>query len=191
MAVTHLLHTYGYAAVFLITLINFSTGLVIAGFAAHQGYLNLLATLSVACLGSFVFAELYFLIACFGVAKFLTRHPESASRLEEFNLRFKSKKGRLAACVLFRFIPGFRILMPFLLGSIRMSFLSFSIHNFIGSVVWTLIFSLLGYYFGAVASIFLKDIKHYEVYLAAAILVIAAVWWLVYYYCFRKRWSRY
>jgi len=178
MDFTHLLHTYGYIAVFLTGIINLSTGLVLAGFASHQNYLNIFITMLVACISSFIFAEIYFLASRFGAAKFLMKHPDWSHHMDVFNERFNSSKGVLFASLLFRFIPGFRMMMPILLGPMKISFLYFSAINLMGSFVWAVCFTLMGYYFGAVAGRFIKDIKHYEAHLVVAIIIIGLLYWL-------------
>ncbi len=77
--------------------------------------------------------------------------------------------------------------MPLLLGPLKLSFLFFSMCNFIGSIVWTVFFTLLGFYFGAAADLFIKNMKHYEGYLALIIIVIGVLYLLLRWYCKRLR----
>jgi membrane-associated protein len=56
----------------------------------------------------------------------------------------------LLAVVLTRFFPIIRTFAPFLAGVGRMHFARFTVFNAIGAVLWVSIFSLLGYYFGAI-----------------------------------------
>ena len=186
MDFTHLLHMYGYIIIFLITSITFSTGLVLAGFAAQQHYLNVYWIMIIACVGSFIFTEIYFIISRFGFNTLLARHPKWSVKREEVRKRFKSKKGVLMACLLFRFIPGFRIMMPLLLGPLKVSFLFFSVCNFMGSVVWAVFFVFLGFYFGEAAGLFIKNMKQYEGYALIVIVVLAVLYWLVRRY-YKKR----
>lgn len=186
MNFAHLLHMYGYVVVLAITSITFSTGLVLAGFVAHQGYLNVYWTLLIACVGSFIFTELYFICSRFGFHALFAHHPAWSVKIEELKKRLKSKKGVSLACLLFRFIPGFRMMMPVLLAPFKVSFLFFSVCNLIGSFVWSVCFILLGFYFGVAAEHLIRDLKHYEVHAAIFIIVIGFLYFLIR-WCYKKR----
>ena len=56
----HLIDTYGYWAVLLATFPEGETILVIAGFAAHQGYLTLMPVILAAFAGSLCGDQLFF-----------------------------------------------------------------------------------------------------------------------------------
>ena len=78
----------------------------------------------------------------------------------------------------FRFIYGLRTLTPFLLGAGMVSPLRFFVLNLLGSMVWTLAIGLLGYAFGITLEAILGDLKHYEIWIFAGVLVTSVAGWV-------------
>lgn len=189
MNFAHLLHIYGYLMIFLVTALNLSTVILLAGFAAHSGYLDFYWTVLVGFLGTLFFSEVYFLLARYGMGRFLITHPKCRVRIERFNQKFKSNRAIIFATFFYRFIPGFRVLTPFLVAPLKVPFLGVTIANALGSFVWSVIFVCVGYYFGALADRFLADVKAYEWYVVAAIILLMVLSWLAHHY-YKKYTSR-
>ena len=70
-----LIQTYGYSAIFAGTLLDAETVLLIGGFAAHRGYLDLPTVVGVAIAGSFLANQLWFFLGRWHGEKLLERFP--------------------------------------------------------------------------------------------------------------------
>ncbi|MCJ7555793.1 MAG: DedA family protein, partial [Gammaproteobacteria bacterium] len=66
----------------------------------------------------------------------------------------------------------------FLLGAGMVSPLRFLVLNLLGGVVWTLTIGLLGYAFGITLEAILGDLKHYEIWIFAGVLVTSVAGWV-------------
>jgi membrane-associated protein len=79
---------------------------------------------------------------------------------------FYEKYGGIAI-TLCRFIPILRTFVPFASGMAKMSFPKFTFFNVLGGLLWTVIFLLLGYFFGNIP--FVK--KNFELVIVGIILI--------------------
>jgi len=88
-----LVSTYGYPALLVGTFLEGETILVIAGFLAHRGYLELPGVIVAAFLGTFSGDQIYFWLGWTKGANFLMRRPSYRVRVEKAqNLREKYQK---------------------------------------------------------------------------------------------------
>jgi membrane protein DedA with SNARE-associated domain len=86
---------------------------------------------------------------------------------------------KLAVLLGFRFVLGFRVVTPVILGSLGFSPWKFAAYDLIGAAAWATIFSLAGYTFGHAVEAVLGKIQHYEAWILATLALVALVVWLV------------
>lgn len=173
-----MLSTYGYAAIVVGTFFEGETVLILAGLAAHQGYLKLPWVVVCGFLGTLAGDQLYFYLGRFQGAKALDRRPYWKSRAERvFNIL---QKHRLLLTLGFRFLYGLRTVTPFLLGASRLSPLYFLVLNLIGALFWAIAISGAGYLFGRVFQLLIGDIERYELFLFVGLTAAGVVLWGVY-----------
>ncbi|WP_428242118.1 DedA family protein [Gynuella sp.] len=153
--VTH----YGYLALLLGTFLEGEAILVIGGLMAHQGYLSLPWVMTVALIGSFAGDQFYFYLGR-KKGRSLIKSPSMQSKLEKvFRLIQKHENWLIVG---FRFIYGIRTITPIALGLSRVSYLKYSLLNFLGALVWSITITLVGYSFGHLAEGLMGDLKKYE-----------------------------
>jgi membrane-associated protein len=80
--------------------------------------------------------------------------------------------------VLARFIPVVRTFAPFVAGVSDMTFARFQLYNFTGAILWVLLLTSAGYFFGNIPIVreHLTEIVLFGVGLAVVPMVIGAVW---------------
>ena len=76
----------------------------------------------------------------------------------------------LIVCI--RFMYGFRIAGPVLLGMGRVPAWKFLVYNFIGAALWAPLIAGLGYLFGGILEALLHDMKRYEIWGFLAIIAL-------------------
>ena len=175
MSLAQLVTEYGYAAIAIGTFIEGETILILGGLAAHRGYLELPWVLVCAFLGTFAGDQFYFWLGRTRGAVFLARRANFKTRADKvFTLL---EQHQVLLILGFRFIYGLRTLTPFLLGASMVSPMRFFVLNLLGGVVWTLTIGLLGYAFGITLEAILGDLKHYETWIFATVLVTGVAAW--------------
>ena len=71
-----------------------------------------------------------------------------------------------------RFMYGFRIVGPILLGMGRVPAWKFMLYNFIGAAIWAPLIAGIGYFFGGAIKAALGHLKRYELWVFGAVLLV-------------------
>jgi membrane protein DedA with SNARE-associated domain len=177
MTLQSFIETYGYAAVFLGCFLEGETVLVLAGFAAHLGYLSLPAVMATAAVAGFVGDQTAFLAG----RRFGPRLLAWSPRLAAAQPKILAKLSRHATWVVFmlRFAWGLRIASPIVIGASGLPLIRFAGPNAVGAVVWAILIGGAGYLFGAAFTGLLEHAKRYEAIAFAALAIVAfALTWL-------------
>lgn len=164
---------YGYLALFVGTFLEGETILIIGGFFAYEGYLELpLVILSAFC-GSLFGDQLYFFLGRYNGHALLRRFPRFEPQVERF--RRLMVRHDTWIILIFRFLYGFRNIAPFAMGVSHVSTKKFVILNIISAVVWATTLGILGYFFGTAMEAVLDDIKKYELYVLGGVFLLAVI----------------
>ncbi|CUS91600.1 membrane protein DedA, SNARE-associated domain [Candidatus Kryptobacter tengchongensis] len=157
-----LLQKYGYILIFLITLFEGESILLIAGFMAHQGMLDLHTSILSAFLGSTLADQIIF---------YLMRRNNNflLKKLKKFDkyytiAKFYAEKYGSAVVLLARYLYGIRTPLVMIVSLSGINALKFTILNIIAAFVWAISFGYAGFYFGQAAEKFIGDIKRYQFY---------------------------
>lgn len=175
----HLLDEFGYLAVLVGTFLEGETILVLAGFAAHQGYLALGPVMLAAFAGSAAGDQLWFLLARRHGRGWLARRPKLAARFATAS-RWLERHPTLFILG-FRFVYGIRNVAPVAIGLSSIPARRFVPLNLLAAALWAVLFAAIGYVFGQAVETLLGEMKAVEQRLLAAtalavIFVLAARW---------------
>ena len=181
MPFAHLLADYGYLAVFIGSLLEGETVLVLAGFAAHQGYLSLPATVAIAFVGGTLGDQIFFWLGRAWGQPLLDRIPNSEARVR----RVKDLLARHHAPVIvgIRFMYGLRIIGPIVIGACEIPLWRFAVFNMLGAAIWAPLVGGLGYLFGDALGLLNIDLKQVEGLVLGLIVAVAAA------FAFIRRWG--
>jgi membrane protein DedA with SNARE-associated domain len=177
-----LILTYGYPALFAGTILEGEAVLILAGFLAHRGYLELPYVILVAFLGAFGSDQLFFQIGRRVGTAFLAKRPNWRDRGAKVQKFFE--RHRLPIVVGFRFAYGIRNITAVMIGISRFKVSLFMVLNAMSVFIWTGVFVSLGYALGALPDVCLSDVKRVESWVILGIILIVS---LVGLYHFGKR----
>ena len=162
---------YGYWAVVLGGLVEGETLLILAGFAARLGHLNLPAVMAV---GAFMGAAsdiLLFSLGRWRGKQVLARWPKVLRYRRRFN-RLLARWGMLVVIGM-RFMYGMRWAGPILVGMSSMPWPRFLLFNLIGAALWGFLAAGAGWMFGAAAQALLQDAHEVQGGVLGALVVLA------------------
>ncbi len=178
------LELHGYWVLFLGTFLEGEAILLLAGFLAFQGYLNVLGVICTAWAGSFLGDQFYFYLGRFKGRGLLKRFHSIARKFREA-LKLIEKYGNFVAFIS-RFTYGFRIVLPIILGITDLAPRTFLWINLASALTWAIVFSLGGYLFGKSASLVLDNVNNYEHYLVLILLGFIIMAWCIHAYHVRQ-----
>jgi membrane protein DedA with SNARE-associated domain len=170
-----LIAKYGYLAIFIGCFLEGETILVLGGFAAYRGYLDLGWVTFAGFSGSFFGDQLYYFLARKWGHKVLNRFPSWRPGIARA-LRLLEKYD-IAFILSFRFIYGVRSVSSVAIGLSSVPPSRFFPYNFIAAAVWAVVVAGLGYVFGKAINLVLERVANYEMYFFGAIACIGIAIW--------------
>jgi membrane protein DedA with SNARE-associated domain len=175
MAPADLLTQYGYLALFVGCLLEGETLLLLAGIAAHGGYLWFPNVVAIAFVGGTLGDQILFYVGRRWGGALLQRWPRFERPAARVEALIERHSGLLIISV--RFMYGLRLVGPAVIGMSAVAPLRFLILNMIGAALWATSVAGVGYLFGHALEWLLADLAVFEkVALAiAAVVAIALV----------------
>lgn len=164
-----LIAQYGYVALFFGCLLEGETLLILAGFAAHQGYLQLHWVILIAMTGGFLGDQIYFWLGRRHGAWVRCRFP----KLGPVFVRADALIGRYheALIVGIRFMYGLRTAGPMALGMSAVPGWRFVWFNALGAMIWAVVIGGTGFLFGHALEPLFEDFGRFEGVLLILMLI--------------------
>lgn len=136
------LELHGYWVLFVGTFLEGEAILLMAGFLAFRGYLDISGVVLTAWAGSFLGDQFYFYLGRLKGRALLKRFHSIARKFREA-LKLIEKYGVFVAFIS-RFTYGFRIVLPIILGITKLAPRTFLWINLVSALTWALVFALGG-----------------------------------------------
>ncbi|EAC0466300.1 DedA family protein [Salmonella enterica subsp. enterica serovar Newport] len=180
MDINTLITHYGYAALVIGSMAEGETVTLLGGVAAHQGLLKFPLVAAAVALGGMMGDQLLYLLGrCYG-GKILRRFPRYHTKIRRAQKMIQRHPYLFVIGT--RFIYGFRVVGPLLIGASRLPPKIFLPLNIVGALIWALLFTTLGYLGGEVIAPWLHDLdqhlRHGVWLILAIVLVVGVRWWL-------------
>lgn len=157
------------------------TALLTASFLANQGMMNLWVVLSLAFVGTVATDWFHFWLGRWQGKAFLDKRPKLQKQFYRFNRLIEKRPNTVS--FFYRYLYGFRIVLPVALGMSRINALNFLFFSALSALIWTLGFGLLGYYFGEVVRSIFNDFQAYQKFLVLSLItggILFTIFWAVY-----------
>ncbi|HJX15656.1 MAG TPA: DedA family protein [Candidatus Deferrimicrobiaceae bacterium] len=169
------IHQYGYLALVVGTILEGEVILILGGFAAHQGYLELPWVILAGFAGSLTGDQFFFFLGRWKGTAFLEKKKGWTDRAERIRAWVREYQTLITLGFRFVFVYGFRTVTPLFLGMSRMPAARFMALNVISALLWATLIGTGGYLFGAALKMFVADVKRYEGKAIAAIVATGAL----------------
>ena len=173
----HLLKEYGYIILFVWSIFEGETGLVMAGVLSHTGDMNLGASIVVAALGGFVGDQIYFYLGRLNKEWVLAELKAHRRKFARARLLLRKYGG----WVIFiqRFIYGMRTMIPMTIGVLNYDAKKYAIINLISAFVWAGLTIIPSYIFGDEILGLLKWLKsHWYIGIGFVVFMFAILWYI-------------
>ena len=170
-----LLHRFGYLAVFIGTFLEGETILVLAGFFAERGYLEWLLVVISAFGGAYVGHVFWFWLGRTQGVKLLDRFPKMKKHFGK-GIRMFERYGAPAIFIT-QWLYGLRVTCAVIIGISRISTIKFLIYEAVTCIVWAIVITTAGFYFGRAVERVLGRAAHIEKWGLVVLLVVGVALW--------------
>lgn len=163
---------FGPLAVFFGLMLEGEMALILAGYAIHHGYLELIPTLLAGTAGGTCSDSLYYWLGRRFGARFL-RARKKLRPVRARAILMLRRWGHLMAFAT-RFAFGLRIALPVVMGAARMRPRIFHPYNAAGSFAFSVVYVAIGYGVGTAVGEFIRDANVTETQVVVALIAIVA-----------------
>jgi membrane protein DedA with SNARE-associated domain len=142
------LHQYGYIALSIGTFFEGETAILVASSLVNSGFFEWPYTVVFGFFGSFVSDWLYFIIGRINGRYFVDKRPNLKAKLQPAQNFFKTH--RLQILFSYRFLYGFRVVLPLMIGMSDIGLLPFLGYSLAAGLLWATTVSSVGYIAGVI-----------------------------------------
>jgi membrane protein DedA with SNARE-associated domain len=173
MDLAALLHHYGYLLILLGTFAEGETLLVLGGYFAQRGYLDLRGVIATAFVAAICGDQMFFHLGRRHAHKLFQRFPHLHDKVRI--ALHKAERHQNLVVLAMRFLWGLRIALPVSMGMTQMNAQKFFWLNLLSAAVWSVLFACVGYGTSQVFEGAVADLHHYELWIAAGLLLLGAI----------------
>lgn len=177
MDLAALIAQYGLITVFAGSLLEGETVLLLAGYAAHRGYLDFAAVVCVAILGAVLGDQGWFVLGRRQGNRLIARRPWLAGKVQRALRLIEHHSVKILLAM--RFVWGLRIALPLAVGMSRVPWRNFLFLNLLSALIWAPLVAGVGYLFGALLTRNLTGLHRVEHWGMLAIVLLALIIHLV------------
>ncbi|MFZ9035382.1 MAG: DedA family protein [Francisellaceae bacterium] len=151
---------------------------VVAGISLKTDHGSLLLLIFILTTLSHFISFIYFLcgkIIKLFWHKYLQKHPEKLKPNNMQRIHKYIEKYRSYFVLMYRFIPGFRMASPYIIGMNVKGFWRFFFVDWLAAFIWAVVFAVLGYLCGEAIVHFMDDLSKYDQYIYVLIVIFVVI----------------
>lgn len=175
---------YGYVIMFLASYIEGGLSMLAGGFLVSLGYFNLGGVIFTMFLGDILSDIMWYMVGYYGGNRILRKISKifkiTEARIEKIKMKLEKNAGKILITV--KLTTGLCLATIITSGTIRMRLKKFLFFDTVGSILWSAMVVILGYFFGQ-SYIFLNNIITF----GGLVIVIILIAVIIFYYFFNKR----
>ncbi len=175
--INSLISHYGYLALLIGCVAEGETFVLLGGVAAHKGLLHFSGVVAAAMAGGIIGDQLLYWLGKRYGTRIISRFTNHQDKVEKASQLIHRHPSLFVIGV--RFMYGFRIIGPIIIGSSQLSPRRFLIFNVIGAFIWAMLFVSLGYFAGKLIAPWLDKLDNYlkPLFWVAGLLVVLYIVW--------------
>jgi membrane protein DedA with SNARE-associated domain len=162
-----------YSVVFLGCFFEGETSLITSSFMAHRGYLEIFIVMLVALAATQSWDWLWFTVGRKKGKQFIEKKPKLHEKVKKIHNLLEKKP--IPFLLGYRFMFGFRTAGPLVIGMSSISKQKFLTFSLINTILWDIIVSSFGYFFGAFLKANWKRIEDYEFEIMGCLIIAGAI----------------
>ncbi len=176
---------FGYIGILAGTFLEGETTVLIGGILSKLGYMNIYKVFIFAFIGTFAGDFTFFSVGKVFGRSIVDKYEFLSSKVPIADKIIK-KHGSFIVFII-RFLVGVRAVVLVLLGCTNIKVSKFFLFSIANSILWSLVVSAIGYVFGNVVYMIVKDIKQYEWYIISAIILLIIIFIFIYRHIMEKK----
>ena len=170
------LKEYGYIVLFIWSMAEGETGLIMAGILSHTGDMNVPTSILVAGLGGFIGDQIWYYVGRYNKSYVHREFEQHRRKFAKASLLLQ--KYGIWLIFVQRFIYGMRTIIPMAIGVSGYDPKKYAIINLISAFIWASLTIIPAYYFGEELLALLKWAKEHWYF---AIIFVAIMWGILWY----------
>ncbi len=145
------LDNYGYLALMVGTFFEGETAIMVVSSLIHRGLFQFPLTVLAAFFGAFMNDWIYYLIGRLNGIYFLAKRPKMKAKTQLLTGLFNQHK--ISVLFSYRFLYGFRIVIPLVIGMSGLKPISFLFYSIATGLFWATVVTTVGYFVGIVLKV--------------------------------------
>lgn len=168
---TDLIQHYGYIAIFIGTLFEGETVLMIGAYAVHQHILHFPMLIAVAMLGSFIGDQFYYQMGARYGQKLIQSNVEFAQKFDRASQFIEHYP--ILTILFMRFAWGFRTILPIAVGVRTYPVWKYVLINLVACFIWVMLVATIGFQISHYLHLFWAKMLsyHQDIYIVIAVIL--------------------